>query len=638
MDLLLGYTVAGLVTAAIYAIAASGLVVTYATSGVFNIAHGAIGMIMAFVYWELRVGLHWPAPAALVLVIVVLAPTAGLLIERMLIRGLENASVETSLVVTIALTLGLIGAAQSIWKTDARQISPFFGVDHFSIAGIDVTWHQAITMAVAIAVAVGLWLFLYHTRRGIVMRAAVDDRTLLQLNGISFVRVSQLSWAMGASLAATAGILLAPDLTLDIQALTLLVVDAYAAAMLGRLRSLPLTFLGAVILGLAQSYAIGYLPLSGAWSTLGGAIPTILFFVALVLVPQARLLTSRISVPAIPRAPSLRGSLVRAVVFVAGAAVLSTFLSEANITRLGSALGIAIIGLSLVLLTGYGGHASLATMTFAGLGAFAMAKLGHGGSPVGVLAAAGIGVVAGALVALPVMKLRGLYLALSTMAFATLMDVLFFPNAHIFGTYGSATVARLNLFGLSFAGDRTYFVFLAACFALLGVAVLAIRRSRFGMVLSAVRDSQAGALSVGLQVRLAKLAVVAVSSGFASLGGALLAGLRTSAGASDFAMFQSLLVMLLIVIGGVTTVSGAFVGGIFFSLFPYLQQELIPSLNGFVFLGTALAGISVARRPNGVAFDLARHADHLIARFRNSSDRAGRVDSLAAGVGEKVSP
>jgi branched-chain amino acid transport system permease protein len=290
-------------------------------------------------------------------------------------------------------------------------------------------------------------------------------------------------------------------------------------------------------------------------------------------------------------------------------------ISPGTLTQLGSALGVAIIGLSLVLLTGYAGHASLATMTFAGLGAFAMARWGTGGSPLGLLAAIGIGVLAGGLVALPVILLRGRYMALSTMAFATRMDVLFFPNPHVFGNYGSASIDRLDLFGISLAGDRSYFVFLAFCFAALGVLVLAIRRSRYGLILSAVRDSQAGALSVGLRVQLAKLVVVAASSGLAAMGGALLTGLTSSAGAADFAMFQSLLVLLLLVVGGLTTISGALIGGLFFALFPYLQETLVPSLDGFVFLGTALAGIGVVRRPNGLAFDLAHSSQALAERL-----------------------
>jgi ABC-type branched-subunit amino acid transport system permease subunit len=130
--------------------------------------------------------------------------------------------------------------------------------------------------------------------------------------------------------------------------------------------------------------------------------------------------------------------------------------------------------------------------------------------------------------------------------------------------------------------------------------------------------------------------VVAVSSGLAAIGGALLAGLRTSAGAADFAMFQSLLVLLLIVIGGVTTISGALTGGLFFALFPYVQQQLLPSLSGFVFLGTALAGIGVARRPNGMAYDLAHQAERVTGWIRSVVHSVPATDQVAARITEEV--
>ncbi|MCZ7526268.1 MAG: hypothetical protein M5U14_07775 [Acidimicrobiia bacterium] len=129
------------------------------------------------------------------------------------------------------------------------------------------------------------------------MRAVVDDRDLAALNGARPARTSSLAWALGAALAALAGVLLAPVLIrLDIVPLTLLVLDAYAAAVVGRLRSLPLTLVGALILGFLQSYSIGYLPrlfpdnaLPSWLSGIGAALPVLMLFVVLLLLPEARL-------------------------------------------------------------------------------------------------------------------------------------------------------------------------------------------------------------------------------------------------------------------------------------------------------------------------------------------------------------
>src|SRR5580700_735765 len=252
MSEFLTYTIVGLVTAAIYAIAASGLVVTYTTSGVFNIAHGAVGMFGAFVFWQLRYGWNWPTPLALIVVIGVLAPLFGCGVEKLLMRNLADASEATKLAVTIGLLIALEGAALWIWNPQTARPFPAFYV----------TWTQLITLGTFVVCVLVLWFILHRTRIGVDMRAVVDNRPLLMLFGGNPNRASRLSWVLGSALAAIAGILIAPTLQLSVAPLTLLVINAYAAAIIGRLRSLPFTFLGAAIIGLAGSYVVGYLPVS----------------------------------------------------------------------------------------------------------------------------------------------------------------------------------------------------------------------------------------------------------------------------------------------------------------------------------------------------------------------------------------
>src|SRR5919198_1273747 len=240
MSTWLSFTVLGLFTGAAYAIAAGGLVLTYTTTRVFNLAHGAIGMVMSFVYWQLAVAWQLPVWASLGLVLLVVAPAFGVLIERVMMRGLGDAP---------------------------------------------VSYHSLLTIGLSMLVAGGLYLLLNRTRIGTAMRASVDNPTLLALYGGRPERVSMVSWAVGVSLGALAGIVLTPVLSLDYFELTLLVINAYAAAMLGRLRSLPLTFVGAMLLGLLQSYAIGYLPPGELLIGFRAVIPTLLLFGVLLFVP-----------------------------------------------------------------------------------------------------------------------------------------------------------------------------------------------------------------------------------------------------------------------------------------------------------------------------------------------------------------
>lgn len=611
MEQLLQYGILGIVIGAAYAIAASGLVVTYATSGIFNIAHGAIGMLMAFTYWELRVNRNWPAPVALLLVVVIMAPLLGAAIERVLMRGLRGASVATSLVVTVGLMVALIGLAQNIWSPlDSRRLPGFFDPKKVGIAGVNVTWHELATILAAGALAIFLWILLNRSRVGVAMRAVVDDRNLLGLNGARPDQISMLSWAIGAAMASVAGILLAPPLQMDVVNLSLLVITAYAAAMVGRLRSLPLTFVGALALGLIEAYVFGFVNLSGWLINLRPSLPALFLFIVLLALPEARLRAGRLVGTVMPRVPSLRRSMLGGVGLVAAAGVVSFLLTSADLIRAGQGLALGIIMLSLVLLTGYGGQVSLCQLTFAGVGAYAMAMLGGEGNIFGILAAGAAAAVVGGLVALPSLRLQGLYLALSTMAFALIMQFMFFTNDSVFGFSGSRSVGRLDLPGVSFDGDRAYFVLLAVVFSLFGIFVLSIRRGPFGRVLAAMRDSPVACATLGLSLTRTKLAVFMIAAGMAGIGGALFGGLKSTAGTLDFLMLYSLPLLLLAVIGGITSVSGALIGGIL-----YAMPALVPIawVGELQFLWTGIAAVTIGRNPNGIAFLISEQLRRVLA-------------------------
>lgn len=618
MDTLLRLTIFGLATGAIYAVAASGLVLTYATSGIFNFAHGALAMMSAFMYWELRVNRGLPTPLALVLVLVVFAPLMGVLIERLLIRRLRGASLAASLVATVGLLAALIGLSRQIWDPTTRIIRPFFDPDGFWVAGVFVSWHRAITLMVAVAVAVGLRLLLYHTRVGISMRGLVDDPELLALSGKGPERASMLSWAIGASLAGVAGVLISALLSLDAVLLTLLLVNAYAAAVVGRLRSIPLTFLGAMLLGLLQSYAVQYLPklfpgdVLPEWLTgLYDGIPVLMLFVALLLLPHARLGASSLVRRFRPvRVPSLGRSLVSAAALVAAALVVSGLLSNLDLKRVGSGIAIGIIVLSLVPLTGFGGQVSLCQLTFAGVGAVCVHKWGTDGSPLGWILAIVIPAAVGALIALPALRLQGLYLALSTLAFAVLMDKMVFPSRGLFHI-GTVTIDRLEIPGISLASDRAWFVVLAVAYGGLAVFVLALRRSPFGRQLIATRDSPAACATLGLGLTRTKFVVFSLSAAMAGLGGALYAALKVGITAQTFTMSTGLVILLLGMIGGIETTTGPLFAGLVFAGADILANYS-PALEWLPTTGIAVLAIAFAFHPDGVFIESGRRLRRLV--------------------------
>lgn len=660
----LDFTILGITAGAIYAVAASGLVVTYTTSGIFNFAHGAVGMLAAFTYWQLRFEWGWPAPVAVIVVLFVLAPLFGAVVERVVMRGLYGTSEVTRLVVSVGLLVAMIGLAQVIWDPSVgRDFQGFFGIEGFTLGGIVVTYHKLLTVVVAIAVAIGLRAFLFNSRTGISMRAVVDNRSLAQLNGARPNRASMLSWAIGFSLAALAGILVAPILNLNVFALTLLVVSAYAAAVVGRLVSLPMTFLGALILGLAENYSIGYLT-GDRLSFLGDnqtwvvglrlSIPVIMLFIALMVMPRAgvRGQSAARSRESVPR-PELGNAVIGAGVFVAVVAVLALFLAgelgwvgDSNwLSYLTRGLALSAIALSLVPLVGYGGQISLAVMTFAGVGALTASHWHIGGpfeSVLALVAAVVVTGLVGALVALPALRLRGIYLALATMAFAVFMDRTVFTQQSVFGN-GSRQVPRFEIFGLELNSEMSYAIFLGVMVALISLFIVVVRRGPFGRRLQAMKDSEVACATLGINLTLTKVQVFAMSAGIAGLGGALLGGQKGTVIPSDFEMFQSLPLLLMAVAGGIALVSGAIAGAIMLALFPFwidiapdwqiLGNPAVEVVRNITLLAPGLIGITLARNPNGA---VAGVRDRVHRWRRRRTER--RDPTIESDLDEAVGP
>jgi branched-chain amino acid transport system permease protein len=602
------FTIAGLATAGIYAITASGLTLTYTATGIFNWSHGAIGMLAAFAYWQMHIGWGWPAILSLLICLGVLAPALGVILEVGVMRRLDGTSEATKLVVTLALALSMVGIAQWIWNPlTYRALPPLFASDTLVIGPIRISYNDMTILIIALAVAVGLRVLLYKTRLGVTMRAAVDDRTLTTLNGASNVKSARSAWIVGCVLAALAGILVAPTLTLSATALTLLIVDAYAASVIGRLKSIPMTFVGAIILGLAVSYTVAYLPQSAYVQGFEGAVPAVVLLAALLLLPQSRLRGHRIlRSRELALMPTWRGTGIFAVCVVVGAIMLATVVSQSDLYSLNRVWGIAIIGLSLVPVVGFAGRLSLCQMTFAGIGAVVVGHLGANGDPLSLLVAAGVCAAAGVLVALPALRLSGIYFALSTAAFAVAMDAWIFPLPafNLFGDQfapfgsGSLNFVAFEIGGRALSSKEMQFVVGSVAFVVLAAVVVLIRRSEFGHRLFAFKDSPAACATLGMNARASTLAVFAASAAIAGIGGGLYGQALGSAAPDVFQFFSGLSVLLVMVVVGISSVGSGVLCGLFLggptlaNFFPSLTQ-LTPVLVGG-------AGVGVGTNPNGL--------------------------------------
>jgi branched-chain amino acid transport system permease protein len=607
------FTISGLVTGGIYAITAGGLTLTYTTTGIFNFAHGATGALAAFSYWQLHTDWGWPIWLSLIVVLFILAPAFGALLHLGIMRKLEGTSETTRLMVTVALLLSLMASVMWIWDPKVNRSSDmFFPGEAISFAGTRVAYHDLITLVVALIVAILLWILLRSTRAGVAMRATVDDRNLAVLNGSRPEVPGMIAWAIGTTLAAIAGILIAPKISLAPLPLTLLIVNAYAAAVIGRLKNLPWTFGGAVIIGLTVEYAHGYLtsnhfPTAAPYiSELYVTMPVLVLFVALLLLPQAKLRGHASSrTREIAHRPTWTGSLVFAGVVIAGAVITSRLLAPGDLYQSAQMWGIGIIGLSMIPLVGYAGKMSLAQLGFAGIGAICVAHLGQGGNPLGLLWAALICGGIGALVALPALRLSGIYLALATAAFAVALDRWVFTlpkftwgstEIDLFNS-GTLSVERFDWPGFDISSHKAYFVFGGVFFALTSLVVVWIRRGEFGRRLLAMKDSPAACATIGMNHKLTTLTVFALSSAMAGVGGGIYSGALSSVPPSRFDFTAGLSILMLMVIAGLTSPGAALFAGIFIGT--PLMKNLFPDYTQLTMILIGLNGIALGKNPNG---------------------------------------
>jgi branched-chain amino acid transport system permease protein len=598
------FVIAGLVTGSIYAVTASGLVVTYKSTGVFNFAHGAVGMVMAYLYWQLWQGWGWNPVLSLVIVLFVVAPVFALVVERVLMRPLYGAALSTMIVVTLGLFLVLYGLVATIWdQTITRNLPQWFLGDQVTVFGVTLTYEDLITIGCAVVVALALWALFKLTRVGVSMRAVVDDPSLASLTGARTNRIAGFAWMVGFMLAGLAGILLAPGSGMSIAILSELVIFGYAAAIVGRLSSLPYTFLGAMILGVGESLSIGYVPASYL-NYVTAILPMGLLIIALLLLPQSKLTVGRVVRLRPPKPASLRSTLIGGALLVAVTLLVGAFVTGNNLSTLGLALTIGLGALSLVLLSGYGGQVWLCQFTFMGLGAWAMSKVGGGDSVLGVLAAIGLCAAAGGILALPAIRLRALYMALATLAFAVLMDQLFFTNPSILPS-GSMSVGRPDIFGMHFTTDRSFMVLVAIVFALCLIGVGALRRGPFGRRLVAMSDSQAACATVGMNIIRTRLAAFVIAGGIAGLAGALYGGMSRIDSFSQFSFVNSLVLFVAVALAGITVLSGAVQAGLGVALLPLIATH-IPSFSGFTYVLFGVGIIAVGRNPYGLGLVYAR--------------------------------
>jgi branched-chain amino acid transport system permease protein len=233
------------------------------------------------------------------------------------------------------------------------------------------------------------------------------------------------------------------------------------------------------------------------------------------------------------------------------------------------------------------------------MGCVVMAKVGSGDSVLGVLAAIGACAAAGAVIALPALRLRGLYLGLLTLAFAYLMDNLFFTASWAMGNGGTLNVGRPQIFGLHFTSNRSFVILLGIVLAVCLVGVGALRRSRYGRRLVGMSDSPAACTTIGLSLTRTRLLVFTLSAGMAGLAGALYGGQQGIVSANQFQFELSLAFFLSVMVSGASTLIGPIFVGVFLVVVPIIGSHFSWG-SQLLYIAAGAGAFTIQRYPHGM--------------------------------------
>jgi branched-subunit amino acid ABC-type transport system permease component len=654
MTELLGYIIRGIPFGCVFGLVAVGLVLTYKTSGVFNLAFAAQAFLSAAVFYSLRKDDEWGILPAFVVAVVVVAPLVGLVLERFLFRYLRTAPTVAKLVTALGLLVAgpelvklwfgqdVKFGPPTIWPWGDFQLVYPLGKDY------PIWGYEAATVIITVVVVVVLTLLFRYSAIGLRMRAVVESPRMTSLVGINPNRVSAFAWMLSSFIAGLAGVLIAPVYgEILVRDYTALLVAAIAAAAFGRLVSIPLAFLGGLVLGILQGILAGYLP-SGSIVANGlrPSLPFVMLFVLLLILPGIRRRTeitdplSGVDPPppalaAVDRSRNLSIAtwVVGGIVVVSGLVVTLTALDAYWVGIMTRAVIFTVIFLSITVITGMAGQISLAQATFAAVGGFATAQLfDRLDIPVllSLLAGTVLAAIVGALLAIPVLRLGGIYLALATLAFALMFDSVLVPIDWI-GGRGVPTPAPRPGF---IADDHAFFVFCVVVLTVVGTLVALVRRGTTGKYLHALSGSETAAAAVGISPARSRVIAFALSAGIAGLGGGLVTLFEEQANyTANFVPFFGLFWLLLVVTLAARTVEGAIQAGVAFVLFPELLRAIgAPSALQFVLFG--LAAVGFAKHPEGlVEFGKRQQLAAIQRRLdRRASSRRDDAPSQPAAV------
>jgi branched-chain amino acid transport system permease protein len=620
------YALLGLGSGALIAGIALGVVLTYRGSGVINLATGGFAMLAGYAFWALRVDLlHLSTGPALVLSLVIVL-AVGAATELVAFRPLRTASPLAKLVCTLGVLLVLQASMLLAFGSSEQPEPNVLPQNIVHLLGAVIPIDRFILTGIVILLSAALAALYRFTRFGLATRAASENEVVAMLSGLSPNSLSMVNTLIASGIAGGIGILAASITQLDTETLPLQIVPALAAALLARFTSFGIACAAGIGLGIIDSL-IQYVSNLSWFPTSGGvAIPGVAELVTFILIvlfmylrgsklPSRGELVER-RLPEAPRPRHLAMTTVPAAAICAIALVVLPFdFREALINTL---IG-TVMALSLVVITGFVGQISILQLTLAGVAGFAISHLAVNagiGFPLAPVLGAGAALVLGLITAASALRVRGVSLAVVTLAAVVAITNFGFLNPTWGGGQTGSPVPEPKLFGLDLGphapfrgldGNLPSPVFGWAALAVtvaLCLTVAAIRRGDLGRRMLAVRSNERAAAAAAIDPRVVKLIAFGVSSVIAGLAGGLYAYNFGSVSADRFDPFTALSLIAFAYAGGITLISGAVFAGLISTqaLFPYALDKWF-GINGnwFLLFGGAILIVTLIQNPEGVA-------------------------------------
>ena len=578
----------GLGNGGVFAALAVALVVTYRASGVLNFATGAQALYAAYTYSLLRTGQllqpipglsptinlgtslgFWPA----LLITLAIQAVLGALAYLVVFRPLRNHRPVTKAVASIGL-LGLLTAIVTYQVgTQVIQVNPIFPQNHVSFLGVNVSADRLLLAATIIGLGIVLTVLFRFTRFGLATRASAETEVGALVSGLSPDRIALINWIISFVVCGIAGVLIAPMVPLVPGTYTLFIVPALAAAVVGRFHSLGWAITAGLGIGALESLSVylnGVHPAFPAGA--GELIPLVLVLV--VLAARGQTLPSRGALLQVTlgRAPRPHWRLPTALVGTAVGIGAIYFITGNDRAALYTSMITAVVSLSLVVVTGYTGQISLAQLTLAGVSAYILSTFATSWGipfPIAPILSALVAAAAGVLIGIPALRVRGLMLGVVTLTFAAGVEAIWFDNNSIDGGAGGLAIPTPRLFGINL-GIGSGKDFPRPAFGILCLVVLVLvafgvswlRTSRLGSAMLAVRADERSAAAAGVNVARIKLIGFAIGAFIAGLGGSLLAYQLGNVTFQDFDSLLGLIAFSIVVVAGITSVSGGILAGV----------------------------------------------------------------------------